>query len=85
MPKISPELIFKLREGSFADDLFITAVSHFDFFNFLKKDPSDFDNIAKSLNIKKSPWMLCLPCLRHTVLLWKEITNIISRMFRIIT
>ena len=55
MPRTSPELIFKLREGSFADDLFITAVSHFDFFNFLKKDPSDFDNIAKSLNIKKRP------------------------------
>jgi len=54
-PKTSPEQIFRLREGSFADDLFITAVSYFDFFNFLKKHPSDFENIAKSLNIKKRP------------------------------
>jgi len=51
----SPELIFKLRESSFAADLFITAVSHFDFFNFLGKHPSDFDEISKSLDIKKRP------------------------------
>ena len=27
IPKTSPELIFRLRESSFANDLFITAVS----------------------------------------------------------
>ena len=53
--KTSPELIFKLRESSFANDLFITAVSYFDFFNFLKKYQADFDNISKSLKIKKRP------------------------------
>ncbi len=55
IPGTSPELIFKLRESSFANDLFITAVSYFDFFNFLKEHPSNFDSIAKSLNIKKRP------------------------------
>jgi len=55
MPKTSPELIFKLRESAFANDLFITAVSYFDFFNFLKKHPSDFNSISDSLNIKKRP------------------------------
>ncbi len=53
--KTSPELIFKLRESSFANDLFITAVSYFDFFNFLKKHPSDIGSICKSLNIKERP------------------------------
>ena len=40
MPKTSPELIFKLRESAFANDLFITAVSYFDFFNFLLNQKS---------------------------------------------
>src|SRR4030065_1632503 len=55
MPKTSPELIFRLRESAFANDLFITAVSYFDFFNFLKKHLSDFNSISDSLNIKKRP------------------------------
>jgi hypothetical protein len=55
IPKTSPELIFELRESAFANDLFIAAVSHFDFFNFLGKHPSDFDEISKSLDIKKRP------------------------------
>jgi SAM-dependent methyltransferase len=55
IPKTSPELIFKLRESAFANDLFITAVSYFDFFNFLKEYPSNFDSISKSLNIKRRP------------------------------
>jgi len=54
-PKTSPELIFELRESAFANDLFITAVSHFDFFNFLGKHPSNFNEISKSLDIKKRP------------------------------
>ena len=55
MPKTSPELIFRLRDSSFANDLFITAVSYFNFFNFLKEHPSDFKSIHNSLNIKKRP------------------------------
>jgi len=55
IPKTSPELIFKLRESLFANDLFITAVSYFDFFNFLKEHPSDISSICGSLNIKKRP------------------------------
>jgi len=55
IPKTSPELIFKLRESSFTTDLFITAVSHFDFFNFLKEHPSDICGICRLLKIKKRP------------------------------
>lgn len=55
IPKTSPELIFKLRESSFANDLFITAVGHFNFFNFLKNHPSGIDGICRSLKIKKRP------------------------------
>jgi predicted O-methyltransferase YrrM len=55
IPETSPELIFKLRDSSFANDLFIAAVGYFDFFNFLKKHPSDIDGISRSLKIKKRP------------------------------
>ncbi len=55
IPGTSPESIFELRESAFANDLFITAVSHFDFFNFLNKHPSNIDGICRSLKIKKRP------------------------------
>ena len=55
IPKTSPELISRLRGSSFANDLFITAVSHFDFFNFLKKHLSDIESMCKSLKIKRRP------------------------------
>ncbi len=54
-PKTSPELIFRLRDSAFANDLFIAAVGYFDFFNFLKKFPSDINHISVSLKIKKRP------------------------------
>jgi predicted O-methyltransferase YrrM len=55
IPESSPAKIIGLREHAFACDLFITAVSNYDFFNRLDKSPSDIDNICKSLNIKKRP------------------------------
>ncbi|MGC8764680.1 MAG: methyltransferase [Brevinematia bacterium] len=55
IPPVSPKRIFGLRESSFANDLFISAVSHFDFFNFLDRNPSDIEGICNSLNIKKRP------------------------------
>lgn len=36
-PKLSPALIFNLRDCSFASDLFIAAVGHLDFFSRLNK------------------------------------------------
>ncbi len=54
-PAILPTKIFSLRESSFAVDLFIAAVSHFDFFNWLGTSPSDIDTICMSLKIKKRP------------------------------
>ena len=55
IPESSPARIIDLRESAFACDLFITAVSNYDFFNRLDKSPSDINNICKSLNIKKRP------------------------------
>ena len=55
IPAASPQRIFNIRESAFANDLFITAVSHFDFFNWLDKSPSDIDAICKSLKIQKRP------------------------------
>ncbi|MDD5701415.1 MAG: methyltransferase [Dehalococcoidales bacterium] len=55
IPTTLPAKIFTLREGSFATDLFITAVSHFNFFNRLDESSSDIDTICKSLGIKKRP------------------------------
>jgi len=54
-PEVSPEKIISLREGAFANDLFITAVSYFDFFNYLNESPSGIEEICKRLNIKKRP------------------------------
>jgi protein-L-isoaspartate O-methyltransferase len=53
--KTSPEKIFELRESAFANDLFITAVSCFDFFNFLNKNPSNIEGICRALKIKRRP------------------------------
>lgn len=55
VPQTSPERIFDLRERAFACDLFITAVSYFDFFNWLEKFPSDIDTICRALGIKRRP------------------------------
>jgi predicted O-methyltransferase YrrM len=55
VPPNSPEKIFTLREASFACDLFTTAVSHFDFFNWLAKSPADIDTICRELNINNRP------------------------------
>jgi predicted O-methyltransferase YrrM len=55
IPSTSPARIFALRESAFACDLFITAISYFDFFNWLDKYPSDVDTICKSLGIKQRP------------------------------
>jgi 2-polyprenyl-3-methyl-5-hydroxy-6-metoxy-1,4-benzoquinol methylase len=55
IPKTSPEKVFSLRETVFAYDLFITAVSHFDFFNWLNKNPADIATICRELNIKERP------------------------------
>lgn len=50
-----PHRILALRESSFAADLFIVAVSDFDFFNRLDSSPADIDTICDSLGIQKRP------------------------------
>jgi hypothetical protein len=55
VPKTLPQKIFTLRESAFAQDLFITAVSDFDFFNRLDKSPSDIETICHASCIKPRP------------------------------
>jgi 3-hydroxy-5-methyl-1-naphthoate 3-O-methyltransferase len=55
LPGTSPERIISLRECAFAVDLFITAVSHFDFFNWLAKAPANINTICRELNIQPRP------------------------------
>jgi SAM-dependent methyltransferase len=55
IPPASPEKIIALRESAFACDLFITAISHFDFFNWLNKKPADIATICRELKIKQRP------------------------------
>jgi predicted O-methyltransferase YrrM len=55
IPPASPSKIFSLRETAFAHDLFITAVSHFDFFNRLNESPLDMAGICRVFGIKERP------------------------------
>jgi SAM-dependent methyltransferase len=55
IPELSPQRILSLRESAFAHDLFIAAVSYFDFFNWLDKSPAGIDTICDSLGIQKRP------------------------------
>jgi SAM-dependent methyltransferase len=55
IPPTSPQRILALRESAFAVDLFIAAVSHFNFFNWLDKSPAGIDDIWASLGIQKRP------------------------------
>ena len=55
IPEPSPERIFTLRDGSFATDLFITAIGHLDFLNWLADNPADIDTICSSLELQKRP------------------------------
>ena len=52
IPVNSPETIFRLRDGSFADDLFITAVSRLDFFNQLSGTALDLPGICNAFDIQ---------------------------------
>jgi predicted O-methyltransferase YrrM len=55
LPSASPARIINIRESAFAYDLFITAVSYYDFFNQLYKSPVDVDGICDLFDIKKRP------------------------------
>ena len=80
IPLTSPERIFALRESAFACDLFITAVSFFDFFNWLNKSPSDVDTICNSLNIKKRPADVMLTLFKAYGFVKEREKNTISRI-----
>jgi SAM-dependent methyltransferase len=55
LPKTDPGLVFDLRDGSFAADLFIAAVSELDFFTWLQDRPSDLGGICSALRLAERP------------------------------
>lgn len=52
---ITPERIFTLRDSSFANDLFIAAVGHFDFFNRVNGSSYSLQDICSLLDIRERP------------------------------
>ena len=52
---LSPERIFTLRDSSFANDLFIAAVGHFDFFNRVNGSSYSREDICTLLDIRERP------------------------------
>ncbi len=55
VPESDPEKILRLRDSSFAADLFITAVSYLDLFSWLEAKPSDFETICGNFKIASRP------------------------------
>jgi hypothetical protein len=55
LPKLDPSRIYRLRDSSFANDLFIMAVGHLAFFTRLSKHPLDFTGICEQFKIQPRP------------------------------
>jgi hypothetical protein len=47
--------LLRRRDGAFSTDLLITAVGYLDFFNWLKKNPSNLNKICKGLKLAERP------------------------------
>jgi hypothetical protein len=47
--------LLRRRDGIFSSDLLITAIGYLDFFNWLRKNPSDLNEICKSLKLAERP------------------------------
>ena len=54
-PDTNPEKIFFLRDSSYANDLFITAVAHLDIFNCIDKTPLNIHDLCNKLNLYLRP------------------------------
>jgi SAM-dependent methyltransferase len=54
-PATDPSDLIGLRDGIYADDLVIAAVSWLDFFTWLSENPSDSENICRSLDLAPRP------------------------------
>ena len=55
MPSTDPINLLRLRDSIFAADLFITAISHLNFFNWLEKNPAGMKNICSYFQIQERP------------------------------
>jgi hypothetical protein len=47
--------LLRRRDGIFSSDLLITAIGYLDFFNWLRKNPSDFKGICEGLKLTERP------------------------------
>jgi hypothetical protein len=47
--------LLRRRDGIFSSDLLITAIGYLDFFNWLRKNPSDLQGICKGLKLAERP------------------------------
>jgi 2-polyprenyl-3-methyl-5-hydroxy-6-metoxy-1,4-benzoquinol methylase len=47
--------LLRRRDGIFSSDLLITAIGYLDFFNWLRKNPSDLHGICKGLKLAERP------------------------------
>ncbi len=55
MPNTNPEQIYRLRDSSYANDLFIAAIAFLDIFNVINKASLNFTDLCSALQIKKRP------------------------------
>jgi SAM-dependent methyltransferase len=54
-PSTDPTPIYRYRDGLYAADLLTAALVHLDFFAWLGKNPSSFEKICSSLELKPRP------------------------------
>src|SRR3954468_9651909 len=54
-PSTDPTPIYRYRDGLYAADLLAAALVHLDFFTWLADNPSTFDQICASLELKPRP------------------------------
>jgi 3-hydroxy-5-methyl-1-naphthoate 3-O-methyltransferase len=54
-PHTDPTQIYRYRDGLYAEDMLISALVWLDLFTWLDKNPSDFENVCRALELKPRP------------------------------
>jgi predicted O-methyltransferase YrrM len=63
-PQTDPTPIFELFRGSCATELLVAAISHFDIFGRLSKQPLTFDQLSDELGLQTRPAVVLITALR---------------------
>jgi len=71
-PKTDPTPIFELFRGSYASDLLTAAVTHFDLFGRLAKQPRTLTELQSDLGIAERPSIVLTTALQAMQLLFKN-------------